>query len=187
MAKRRESSENEVSLFPFLSILACLIGALVLMIVVLVLAQAQKADGRTIEEIKMAQEVQQMTKELEDRQKLDVVLKEKMAILEKLEEEARKKEQELARIRNLLNQSKEKQEENKMMSQRLAKELDDLIGEITGLKKQMAESKKEIEILLAETDPVEPDGSQHGDVAGADRTRIYLDREIAVAFGREAE
>lgn len=150
MAKRRESGENEVSLFPFLSILACLIGALVLMIVVLVLAQAQKADGRTIEEIKMAQDVQQMTKELQEREKLDAVLKEKMAILEKLEEEAKKKEQELARIRNLLNQSKEKQEENKMMSQKLAKELDDLIGEIAGLKKQMAESKKEIALLLAE-------------------------------------
>jgi hypothetical protein len=150
MAKRRQGGENEVSLFPFLSILACLIGALVLMIVVLVIAQAGKADGRTAEEIRMAQDFIRMKKEIEDREKLDALLKEKMALLEKLEQESTTKEQQLARIRNLLNQSKDIQEQNKAMSQKLAKELDDLIGEITGLRKQITESRKEIEALLAE-------------------------------------
>ena len=64
MAKRRSSEGGEVSLFPFLSILACLIGALVLMIVVLVMSQVGKAEGRSAEEIKRAQDFIQMKKEV---------------------------------------------------------------------------------------------------------------------------
>ena len=82
MAKRRSSEGGEVSLFPFLSILACLIGALVLMIVVLVMAQVGKAEGRSAEEIKRAQDYIQMKKDIAEREKLDVALKEKIAVLE---------------------------------------------------------------------------------------------------------
>lgn len=150
MAQRRSSSEGEVSLFPFLSILACLIGALVLLIVVLVVAQADKAEGRTPEEIRMAQDYQRMQKEIQERKDLDAALKEKLAKLEKLEQEARDKEQRFAKLRKLLDSSKEVQEQNMQISQQMQKELDDLLVEIEGLKKQQAETKKEIELLLAE-------------------------------------
>ena len=39
MGRRQESGDNEVSLFPFLSILACIIGVLTLMISTLALSQ----------------------------------------------------------------------------------------------------------------------------------------------------
>jgi hypothetical protein len=150
MAQRRESSGSEVSLFPFLSILACLIGALVLIIVVLVIAQAGKAEGRTPEEIKMAQEYQRMLKEIEERKKLDVVLKEKLAELEKLKSEVEDRQQRYLKLRKLLDSSKEVQQQNQQIATTLQKQLDDLLTEIDGLKAQQEESKKLIAELMAE-------------------------------------
>ncbi len=150
MAKRRASGEGEVSLFPFLSILACLIGALVLMIVVLVISQMGKAEGRTPEEIQRAQDYIKLKKEIEERKELDVVLKEKLATLEKLQKAIEEKQQQFIKLRKLLSTSKDIQDANLKISQQMQKELDDLLLEIEGMKKQQTESKKEIEALMAE-------------------------------------
>lgn len=182
MAQRRESSGDEVSLFPFLSILACLIGALVLIIVVLVIAQAGKAEGRSPDEIRMAQEYQRMKKEIEERKLLDASLKQKLAELEKLQQEAEDRQQRYVKLRKLLDSSKEVQEQNRQISQQLQKELDDLLTEIDGIKRQQAETKKEIELLMAELKKrqvppdkkvppvvVQPSGS-----GMADTTKVYF-------------
>lgn len=150
MAKRRSSEGGEVSLFPFLSILACLIGALVLMIVVLVMAQVGKAEGRSAEEIKRAQDYIQMKKDIAEREKLDVTLKEKIAVLEEIKKQMEERQQRFVKLRKLLDTSKEIQETNLKLSQQMQKELDDLLLEIDGLKKQQAESKAEIAKLMAE-------------------------------------
>jgi Na+-transporting methylmalonyl-CoA/oxaloacetate decarboxylase gamma subunit len=150
MAKRRGNAEGEVSLFPFLSILACLIGALVLMIVVLVISQMGKAEGRTPEEIQRAQDYIKLKKEIEERKELDVVLKEKLAQLEEIRKQIEEKEQQYVKLRKLLSTSKDIQDANLKISQQMQKELDDLLLEIEGMKKQQAESKKEIETLMAE-------------------------------------
>lgn len=150
MAKRRASGEGEISLFPFLSILACLIGALVLMIVVLVISQMGKAEGRTAEEIQRAQEYIKLKKEIEERKVQDVVLKEKLAVLEKLQKDLEEKRQQYVKLRKLIDTSKDLQEENLKISQKMQKELDDLLLEIEGMKQQQAESKKEIATLMAE-------------------------------------
>lgn len=150
MAKRRSSEGGEVSLFPFLSILACLIGALVLMIVVLVMAQVGKAEGRSAEEIKRAQDYIQMKKDIAEREKLDVALKEKIAVLEEIKKQMEERQQRFVKLRKLLDTSKEIQETNLKLSQQMQKELDDLLLEIDGLKKQQAESKAEIAKLMAE-------------------------------------
>lgn len=150
MAKRREGSGDEVSLFPFLSILACLIGALIMIIVVMCVAQTQKSDGRTPEEVQRAREYQEMKKQLEQQTKLNEEVTRRLAELKKLTEDLQEKEQRYARLRKLLDSSQEVQEQNRMVSQQLAKELDDLMLEIDGLKAQIKESKTEIEKLLAE-------------------------------------
>jgi len=150
MAQRRESSGEEVSLFPFLSILACLIGALVLIIVVLVVAQAGKAEGRTPDEIRMAQDFQKMKKEIEERKKLDVVLKEKLAELEKLQKDVEEREQRYVKLRKILDSSKEVKEQNKEISEKLKKELDDLLTEVDGIQRQQKLTKEEIEKLKEE-------------------------------------
>lgn len=150
MAKRREGSGDEVSLFPFLSILACLIGALIMIIVVMCVAQTQKSDGRTPEEVQRAREYQELKKQLEEQTKLNDEATKRLAELKKLNEELEEKEQRYARLRKLLDSSKEVQDQNRMVSQQLAKELDDLMLEIDGLKAQIKESKVEIEKLMAE-------------------------------------
>lgn len=150
MAKRRDSSGNEVSLFPFLSILACLIGALVMIIVVMVVSQTTKADGRTKEEIERAQEFIKLEKQIEEQRKIQEQLKEQIAQLDKLQIELEEKRKRYLMLRKLLDSSKDVQEQNKQTSLKLQKELDDLMVEIDGLAKQIKESKAEIERLLAE-------------------------------------
>lgn len=49
MPRRRSDNDNDVSLFPFLSIIACLIGVLTVMISTLTLAQMDTADVAVIE------------------------------------------------------------------------------------------------------------------------------------------
>jgi hypothetical protein len=123
---------------------------LVLIIVVLCVSQTQQTEGRTPEEIQMAQDHKRMKEELVEREKLDVVLKEKIAELEKLKVEIEEKEQRYLKFRKLLSSSKELQDQNKKIALNLQKELDDLLTEIDGLKKQQDESKKMVADLMAE-------------------------------------
>jgi len=150
MAKRRHGAKDEILLVPFLDILCSLIGVLVLIIVVLCVSQTQQTEGRTAEEIQMAQDHKRMKQELAEREKLDVVLKEKLAELKKFQVEIEDKEQRYLKFRKLLDSSKELKEQNRLIATKLQKELDDLLTEIDGLKKQQDESKKAIAELAAE-------------------------------------
>ncbi len=150
MAKRRHGAKDEILLVPFLDILCSLIGVLVLIIVVLCVSQTQQTEGRTPEEVQMAQEHKRMKQELIDREKLDAVLKEKLAELNKIQEDMMDKEQRYIRFRKLLDSSKELKEQNQQIATKLKKELDDLLTEIDGLKKQQEDSKKSIAELAAE-------------------------------------
>ena len=93
MAKRRKNNEGGVSLFPFMSILACLIGILTLMISVSMKAKEMDQKGRTEEEMARAianrdlkneiKEVIKETKKLEESLKKE---KSTAAEMEKLED-----------------------------------------------------------------------------------------------------
>ncbi|WP_395744759.1 hypothetical protein [Prosthecobacter sp.] len=150
MAKRRHAAKDEILLVPFLDILCSLIGVLILIIVVLCVSQTQQTEGRTQEEVQMAQDAKRMRKEIVERKALDVVLKEKLQTLEELKKQIEEKEQRFVKLRKLLSTSKELQEQNQKISQKMQKELDDLMLEIEGMKQQQAESKKEIAALMAE-------------------------------------
>ena len=150
MAKRRHASTDEILLVPFLDILCSLIGVLVLIIVVLTISQTQQTEGRTEEEMKRAMDALAMKKELAKQKVQDVKLKELLAKLQVLQQEQKDKEERLARLRKLLSTSKDVQMQNQTMSQALLKELDNLMVEIEGLKKQMTESKAEIAKLAEE-------------------------------------
>lgn len=63
MAKRRKSNEDGVSLFPFMSILACLIGILTLMISISMKAKEQQDVGDTEEEKARAAENRDLVKQ----------------------------------------------------------------------------------------------------------------------------
>jgi hypothetical protein len=130
-----------------LDILCSLIGVLILIIVVLCVSQTQQTEGRTPEDVQMAQDAKRMRQEIVERKAQDVILKEKLASLEELQKKIEEKEQRFIKLRKLINTSKDLQEANLKISQRMQKELDDLITEITGLKLQMVESTKEIALF----------------------------------------
>jgi len=150
MAKRRHSSSDEILLVPFLDILCSLIGVLVLIIVVLTVSMTQQTEGRTEEEMQRAMDALALKKELAKQQTQDVKVKDLLAKLQELLKEQKEKEERLARLRKLLTTSKDVQMRNEQMSQALLKELDNLLLEIEGLKKQIVDSKAEIAKLMEE-------------------------------------
>lgn len=150
MVKRRSHRSDEILLIPFLDILCSLIGVLVLIIVVLCVAQTQKIKGRTPEELERAQDYQKLLKQQKENERINVVLKDKVEKLEKLQTETKKKEEEAAKLRKLLDTSTADREKNKVMSENLMKELDNLLIEVKGLSDQEAPLKKQIAALQAE-------------------------------------
>ncbi len=143
-------------LIPFLDILCSLIGVLVLIIVVLCVAQTQKINGRTPEELQRAQEHQRMLKEKKENEKINAVLKDKVEKLEKLQTETKQKEEQVAKLRKLLDTSTADRDKNKEVSQNLMKELDNLLIEVNGLTTQDAPLKKQIADLQAEIKKRQP-------------------------------
>ena len=69
MAKRARDTGGSVNLFPFLSILICIIGCLTLIIVVINLIAMSKGEGRTSEEVERAREFVLLEKEKEEKQR----------------------------------------------------------------------------------------------------------------------
>ncbi len=143
-------------LIPFLDILCSLIGVLILIIVVLCVAQTQKINGRTPEEIVMSQDFLKLLKQQKEDEKISLEIKEKLAALEKLRDEAGEKQQQIARLRKLLDMSDSVRANNKEMSQNLVKELDNLLLEVGGLSAQEVDVKKEIARLNDEIKKRQP-------------------------------
>ena len=142
-----------ISLFPFLSILACLIGALVLMIVVLTVTQTQEVDGKTQEEVDRAKAYIEFEKQLaQDNATVDE--------LETAIDEAQKVDDELDRakkmntlLRNNLKMPEEKQKENKRVAAELQQRLENLQADLDSwpnTKKGLDEQIKELTAKLAE-------------------------------------
>tara|TARA_R110002096_G_scaffold228601_10_gene418114 strand:+ start:653 stop:1486 length:834 start_codon:yes stop_codon:yes gene_type:complete len=149
MARRAQDSGGSVSLFPFLSILICIIGCLTLIIVIINLISMNKGEGRTSEEVERAQEFIVIKKEKEDQQKeLDklrqlienlieqrkdtIQARDKLAMLKEMldnQEEIDKSREELIAKFNLLSSTNKKlledeiflQEEIKLKEEEIAK------------------------------------------------------------------
>lgn len=93
MARRAKDSDNGVSLFPFMSILACLIGILTLMISVMMQVQQMKKSGRSEEEMDRATknrslmvQAKKLEKEIAEKEKKVEKEKSTAAAMEKLKD-----------------------------------------------------------------------------------------------------
>ena len=150
MAKRRPAAKDEILLIPFLDILCSLIGVLVLIIVVMCVSMTQQTEGRTVEEVEDAQEAKRLRKEITETKKQEIVVNEKIATLDELKKQIEERQQRFIKLRKLQSTSKEILETNQKLSQQMQKELDDLMLELDGLKKQQAESKAALDKLAAE-------------------------------------
>lgn len=150
MAGRRHGKNEELLLIPFLDILCSLIGVLVLIVVVLCVAQSQRAKGRTQEELDRSQQYIDAIKKAKELEKLKNVLQVDVAKIDELRKQAAEKEERLAKLRKLLSTSADIQKMNMELNQNMIKELDNLLLEIEGLTKHEVELKAEIAKLTAE-------------------------------------
>lgn len=101
MAKRRKDNGASVNLFPFLSILVCIIGCLTLIIVVLNLVSMSKTEGREPEEVERAKEFQVLKKEQEQDQKKYDDLRQLVDSLTKLNQDLLAKRQKLTMLQDM--------------------------------------------------------------------------------------
>jgi hypothetical protein len=154
--KRRSRPADEIMLIPFLDILCSLIGVLILIIVVLCVAQTQKINGRTPEQVQMSEDYLKLQKKLKEDSKISEELKEKLAKLEKLQEESKMKEEQIAKLRLLLSTSAADRKKNEELSQNMLKQLDNLLIETNGLATQEKTLAAEIAALKAEIEKRKP-------------------------------
>jgi hypothetical protein len=149
MAKRRKNNDGGVSLFPFMSILACLIGILTLMISVSMKAKEIDQEGRTEEEMARAVANRDMKK------KAETLTKE----VEKLSEQLKKEKStasEMAKIeeRKIVLKTKfdeiQKAKDSKETDAELQKKLENLRLEISQLKQERPPLSKQLAALQEE-------------------------------------
>ncbi|MCG8600506.1 MAG: hypothetical protein MI807_10225 [Verrucomicrobiales bacterium] len=128
MARRNNDDGASVNLFPFLSILVCIIGCLTLIIVVVNLIAMGKGEGRTPEEVERAREYllikaeKEELQEKQDKLKIDIenliqksektiAARDKLALLKEMlnnQEEIEASREELIAKFNILNQTNKK-------------------------------------------------------------------------------
>lgn len=141
MARRRRSQEITISLFPFLSILACVIGVLTLVIMSLSLSQI--AQGRENKGVVRAEEGAALKKRIAGmRRELEVLGKDKVAALQKI-----KLETEVADLKNAVATAPENHAEEEL-EKKLA-ETERMIAEENVAKRKLDEKQKELENELA--------------------------------------
>src|SRR5690606_38680625 len=135
-----------ISLFPFMSILACLIGAIMLMICLLTIIQAQHMGGRPKAEIAWAMEY---VKAQERIQTLQQQIAQLEALIRK-SEEAEKQRDAMAQQLNELRQQMASVEDVDETSRTLQKELQQLLAQLEAMAKEKPALVKELEDLRKE-------------------------------------
>ncbi|QDV69621.1 hypothetical protein Poly24_33370 [Rosistilla carotiformis] len=125
MARRPRTNDDEISLFPFLSIVACVIGVLTMMIATLALAQTDSPDIAQIEEYESVQKKQK-----------------------EADESIQQLQQRISVSNSAALHLKETQKERKLTQA----ELEALLQETEELEKQLAEQKK-LEVVIPKVNP----------------------------------
>ncbi len=149
MAQARARSDAEVSLFPFLSILVCLIGSLVLLIVIMTIVQSRMGDGRTPQEMDRAVEALKLKKEIAEREKqLEQLKKDSPAAANK--DALQQKLAAIVTLRKELALGEDARKTNKEMSAELQKKLEDMLTQLAEMAKEKPPIDKEIARLKAE-------------------------------------
>ena len=156
MAKKREQKQEELMLIPFLDILCSLIGILILIVVVVCVAQMQKMNGRPKEDVARSVLYQKLLRQLQELEKTAAPLKAKLSEAEKKEQELAEKLKRLEELKKLLTLSADAGA-NKEKAEKIKKEIDELIAQITtvaaaipplqteiaALKKRLADRKED--------------------------------------------
>jgi uncharacterized protein YlxW (UPF0749 family) len=169
MAKKRQGKQDEVMLIPFLDILCSLIGVLILIVVVVCVAQMQKINGRTKEDVERSAKYQEMLRQLREQERAVARLNAKMTDTEKRRLEEAAKQRRLEELRRRLALAAQAGAD-KEKADRIRKEIQELIQQTTTVAKaippleaEIAELKKRVAVQAADAQPrvtvVRPYGS----------------------------
>lgn len=150
MAQARTRSDPEISLFPFLSILVCLIGALVLLIVIMTMVQSAMGDGRSMEEVVRAREADRLKREMAAQQKELEKWKSEKKEAEKLAKDLAQKQDRFILLRKILNTSAADKKKLEDEHAALQKQLENMILQLQSLQREEPALKAAIEKLKAE-------------------------------------
>jgi hypothetical protein len=150
MAKARTRSDPEISLFPFLSILVCLIGALVLLIVILTMVQSMMGDGRSLEEVVRAREAEKLRKELAVTSKEVEAWKAESEAAKKIIKDIEEKKERFVLLRRRLSVSAEEKQKQDQQLADLQKQLENALMQLEQMQKEQPAIKAAIEKLKAE-------------------------------------
>jgi hypothetical protein len=158
MARRKKKNEQTVSLFPFLSILACIIGSLTLIITALALGQMNtKSEDENIDRAEQYLRIKKISeKERAKIEELKRISAEAIAAWKRLKLEQERREAARKELEKLLQKKKDhaKKEENvkkdKALNDKLLLEAVDLRKRIDNLKDEPDKLKKLIEPLRIE-------------------------------------
>lgn len=165
---RARSTAPSVALFPFLSILVCLIGTIVVLICVLSIIQAQHMGGRPRKEVELAMEFLAAQKKIRQQ---ETRLKEVQSAVSK-DDEARKRRDELEQQVLQLNLKLQAAKDADKASRELQRELERLVlqlgemakekpaisDEVARLQKELAARKIDPQKLIPQV-VVQPGGS----------------------------
>ncbi|MCB1064754.1 MAG: hypothetical protein KDN20_17775 [Verrucomicrobiae bacterium] len=166
MAKKRADSGASVNLFPFLSILVCIIGCLTLIIVVLNLISMSKAEGKEPEEVERAREFALLKEAQDVDQKKYDELRAHIDALTATNKDLLVKKQKLTMLKEMLNSAEKidaNREELIAKFQILSKTNKQLDADELVVKAEIEALKKEIEARKLPPDAaalqVKPSGS----------------------------
>lgn len=149
MASKRKDAGMQINLFPFLSVVVCIIGCLTLIIVVMNIMSMSKAkEGREPEEVERAKEFQVLKKQEEEDQKKYDDLRKLVDSLTRLNQDLLAKRQKLTMLQDM-SESAEKidasREELIAKFQTLSKANTQLAADEKLILAQIETLKKEIE------------------------------------------
>jgi hypothetical protein len=183
MAQARARTDPEISLFPFLSILVCLIGALVLLIVILTMVQSMLGDGRSVDEFVRAREADRLRKQIAAQQTELTAWQAEQEAARRVAEELKVKRDRYVLLRKRLDISADEKKRLEQTNAELQKELENILLQMETMAKEQPAIKTELDKLLAEltarkqkldakpTVILQPSGSG---VAGADAGRLFF-------------
>jgi len=134
-------------LIPFLDIMCSLIGVLILIIVVVSIAQTQKAQGRTRQELALAQKLQELLAKQKLQEQADTGLAAKITALDKLNQEIQSRQKKIEELRKQIAQATQSAGANKDEAAKLQKQIDDLLRQIEPLAKSIPPVQAEVEVL----------------------------------------
>lgn len=156
MAKRRAHKSEEILLIPFLDILCSLIGVLALIIVVLVVAQTQKINGRTPEEVQRAQEHLKLLKIQQQLETKYAGLDAKLETLAAAQKTLADRRVDVEKAKDLLLNGEAIAKKNQSDASRLEAQIERLKTEIKGLEEQEPTLKQKVAELLAAVARLQP-------------------------------